>query len=197
MDLLYSPAADRNKQAIYDVLKNYICSKSYLLEIASGTGQHAEYVCSRVADLTWQPTDIETDRIKSIDLRAEQANLKNIRKAQILDVLNAWPQDTYNFIFCANMVHISPFVTTPALFEGANEVLNSDGIIFLYGPFFEKDVEPASSNIAFDRDLRARNSEWGIRNKESIEDYAKKSNFNLIARHEMPANNLLLVFKKN
>jgi cyclopropane fatty-acyl-phospholipid synthase-like methyltransferase len=196
MEILYSPAADRNKQAIYDVLKKYILGKAHVLEIASGTGQHAEYLCAKLNDLTWQPTDIETERLKSIDLRSEQSNMKNILKAQHLNVLDKWPEATYDFIFCSNMVHISPFTTTPALFKGAGKVLVKNGLFFLYGPFFEKDVSSVSSNIAFDRDLQSRDSQWGIRSKESMEEHAKKYNFTLISRYEMPANNLLLVFKK-
>ena len=105
MELPYSPAADRNKQAIFEVLSQYISEQNEMLEIASGTGQHAEYLCSRFPDLTWQPTDIEEQRLWSIDRRAQQSKLTNILGARRLNVLAEWPRDQFDYIYLS-LIHI-------------------------------------------------------------------------------------------
>ena len=165
MELLHSPAADRNKKAICEIISDYIQDNEKILEIASGTGQHAEYICQQFPNITIQPTDIEPVRIDSINQRAAIAGLDNMLKAMKLDVLSDWPNAKFDHIFCSNMIHIAPKETIAGLFGGAQKVLNENSLIFLYGPFFEKDVTPVSSNTAFNNDLIDRNSEWGIRSR--------------------------------
>jgi cyclopropane fatty-acyl-phospholipid synthase-like methyltransferase len=196
MELPYSPAADRNKRPIFEALSQYISGQNKVLEVASGTGQHAEYLCSRFPKLTWHPTDIEEQRLWFIDRRAQQSKLTNMLGARRLNVLSEWPRDQFDYIYCANMIHIAPFETVRALFRGGHNTLKREGLIFLYGPFFEDDVDPAPSNIAFNNTLQTQDPDWGIRKRETVEREAYEYHFSLMTRHEMPANNLLLVFQR-
>ena len=107
----------------------------------------------------------------------------------------SWPVQRADAIFCANMVHISPWPATVGLFAGAASVLGKDAPLVLYGPYFEEDVQTAPSNLAFDEGLRARNPEWGIRSAEKIDELAGQNGFRRAARYAMPANNLILVYR--
>jgi SAM-dependent methyltransferase len=197
----HSPAADRNKQPILDVLRRVLPARATILEIASGTGQHAEWFAQAMPEWTWQPTDAIEDALPGISERISQAALTNVRPPLLLDVMAPrWPSrgspftERFDAIYCANMLHISPWATCAALMAGAARHLAPAGVLVTYGPYFEDAVATSAGNIAFDQSLRARNTEWGIRRLEDVVQEAQRVRLELRERHPMPANNLLLVF---
>ncbi|MFM9924390.1 DUF938 domain-containing protein [Variovorax sp. H27-G14] len=199
-DLPHSTAAERNKQPILDVLRRTLGERGTALEIASGTGQHVAWFAQQMPDWTWQPSDADARLLPTIAQRIEQAALPNIRPPVLLDVLAPqWPSQgdafaqVFDAIYCANMLHISPPATCAALMQGAARHLLPGGVLVTYGPYFEEGT-PAPSNLAFDQSLRARDAAWGIRRLDDVVAQARASGLVLRARHEMPANNLMLVF---
>ncbi|KIQ34674.1 SAM-dependent methyltransferase [Variovorax paradoxus] len=213
-DLPYSPAADRNKQPILDALTRIIGGQGTVLEIASGTGQHAAFFATSMPQWTWQPTDADPRTLPALAARVAEAALPNLRPPLLLDVMSPqWPSQGHAFakedvgreggegeeqkfdaIYCANMLHIAPWPTCAALMQGAARHLRSGGLLITYGPYLEVDVPTATSNTAFDEDLRARNAAWGIRRLDDVAAEARRAGLALRERHAMPANNLLLVF---
>jgi SAM-dependent methyltransferase len=195
----FSPAADRNKQAILDVLQQVLPAQGHALEIASGTGQHVAWFAQHLAQWIWQPTDADAPALNSIDARIAQGQLTNVRAPLLLDVLSpVWlPFDApaFDAIYCANMLHIAPWETCTALMQGATRHLAPGGILITYGPYLEDEVPTAPGNLGFDRDLRLQNPAWGIRRREDVELEAGKLGLRLTQRFSMPANNLLLVWK--
>jgi hypothetical protein len=197
----HSAPADRNKQPILDVLRGVFPAHATILEIASGTGQHAEWFAQSMPGWTWQPTDAFENALPGIAERITQAALANVRPPLLLDVMAPqWPSqgapftERFDAIYCANMLHISPWATCAALMAGAARHLRSGGLLVTYGPYLEDDVVTSPGNIAFDESLRARNAEWGIRRLEDVAQEAQRVGLSLRDRHQMPANNLLLVF---
>ncbi|CAN7541753.1 DUF938 domain-containing protein [Variovorax paradoxus] len=203
-DLPHSPAADRNKQPILEALARILGERGSALEIASGTGQHAAWFAAAMPGWTWQPTDADARMLPAIASRVAQAALPNLRAPLPLDVMAPqWPsqgaafargEEKFDAIYCANMLHIAPWAACAALMQGAARHLLADGLLVTYGPYFEEEAPAAPSNLAFDQDLRARNSEWGIRRLEDVAAEARRAGLALRERHAMPANNLLLVF---
>lgn len=199
-DLPFSPAADRNKQPILDVLRTALGPGGTALEIASGTGQHAACFAAALPRWTWQPSEADEDMLPALARRVALAALPNLRPPLRLDVMEApWPSKEAPFahrldaIYCANMLHIAPPATCGALMEGAARHLLAHGVLATYGPYFEAGPA-AAGNLAFDRSLRARDPSWGIRSLDDVVQSAHESGLALLARHEMPANNLLLLF---
>ncbi|MBD9662918.1 SAM-dependent methyltransferase [Variovorax paradoxus] len=204
-DLPHSPAADRNKQPILEVLTGILGERGSALEIASGTGQHAAWFAAAMPGWTWQPTDADARMLPALASRVAQAALPNLRAPLLLDVMAPrWPskgaefargeEEKFDAIYCANMLHIAPWAACAVLMQGAARHLLADGLLITYGPYFEEEGTPAPSNLAFDEDLRARNPEWGIRRLEQVVAEANRQGLALRERHAMPANNLLLVF---
>ncbi|CAN7559033.1 DUF938 domain-containing protein [Variovorax paradoxus] len=202
-DLPHSPAADRNKQPILEALARILGERGSALEIASGTGQHAAWFAAAMPGWTWQPTDADARMLPALASRVAQAALPNLRAPLLLDVTAPrWPsqgafvrgEEKFDAIYCANMLHIAPWAACAALMQGAARHLLADGLLVTYGPYFEEEAPAAPSNLAFDQDLRARNSEWGIRRLEDVVAEARRAGLALRERHAMPANNLLLVF---
>lgn len=200
-DLPHSPAADRNKQPILDVLRDVLPDRGTALEIASGTGQHAVWFAAAMPGWTWQPTDADADLLPVIDAWTRQAGLLNVRPPRRLGVTAAeWPADgapfseTFDAIFCANMIHIAPWAACVGLMRGAARYLDAGGVLLTYGPYLEDEVPTAPSNLAFDQSLRARNPDWGIRRLHDVAAEAQRAGLALRERHALPANNLLLVF---
>ena len=199
-DLPYSPAADRNKQPILDVLRRVLGERGSALEIASGTGQHAAWFAAAMPPWVWQPTDMDARMLPAMARRIAQAGLPNLLPPLALDVTAPrWRSQgpafaqRFDAIYCANMLHIAPWAACAGLMEGAARHLLPGGLLITYGPYFEDDM-PAPSNQAFDEDLRARDPSWGIRRLEDVAAQARRSGLTLRERHAMPANNLLLVF---
>jgi hypothetical protein len=199
--LPHSPAADRNKQPILEVLRTVLPDRGLALEIASGTGQHAAWFAAALPAWTWQPTDGDAQALPGIAAWTAQAGLANIRPPLLLDVTSPqWPSrgavfaDAFDAVYCANMLHISPWATCSGLMRGSARHLAPRGVLVTYGPYVEDGVPTAPSNLAFDRSLRARDPAWGLRRLQDVTRQAERAGLALRERHEMPANNLLLVF---
>lgn len=196
-----SPAAERNKQPILDALRDRLGPRGTALEIASGTGQHTVWFAQGLTAWSWQPTEADASLLPVIARRIEQGGLPNVRPPLRLDVRDTpWPSAgapfadaSFNAIFCANMLHISPWATCAALMQGAARHLRPGGRLITYGPYFD-DGPTAPSNEAFDADLRARNPAWGIRRLDDVVQEAARAGLRLQGRQPMPANNQLLVF---
>ena len=195
----YSPAADRNKQPILEILQQVLPTTGRALEIASGTGQHVAWFAQHMPQWIWQPTDADAPALNSIDARIAQGHLANVRAPLLLDVLSpVWlPADAeaFDVVYCANMLHIAPWATCSALMQGVARHLTASGILITYGPYLEDEVPTSPGNQGFDRDLRIQNPAWGIRRREDVEMEAAKVGLQLSQRFAMPANNLLLVWQ--
>lgn len=169
-----------------------------VLEVASGSGEHAVHFARRFSGLQWHPTDSDPSALLSIDAWREEIGLENIAQPNVLDAAcKEWPKGSFDAVFCANMIHISPWDSARGLSAGAGRCLAPGGKLVLYGPFFERGVEPAQSNLDFDASLRSRDSRWGIRTAEDCDRLARDAGLERSARHEMPANNLTLVWTRN
>ncbi len=194
---LYSPSAGRNSGPISDVLSERIVPKAKVLEIASGTGEHAVAVCQKRTDIIWQPSDPDAKSRRSQDAWRSACPGQILPSIPISMTEFEWwaTIGDINAIYCANMIHIAPWEAALGLAEGAGQLLQSGQSLFLYGPFLEGE-STAQSNLDFDQSLQFRNSTWGVRSLDSVKHIFADMGFNLEARIEMPAENLLLVFSK-
>lgn len=193
----FAPATVRNRDAIAAVLRDTLPERGTLLEIAAGTGEHAAYFASLFPGLLWQPADPDPDAIASIAAWRAEARLINLLEPRILDAAAAaWPIDRADAILCVNMVHISPWAATLGLMDGAGRLLPAGAPLILYGPYRRAGVPTAPSNLAFDLSLKARNSEWGLRDLTVVQEAAAASNLAFDRLFEMPANNLSLIFRR-
>ncbi|HUQ52195.1 MAG TPA: DUF938 domain-containing protein, partial [Gammaproteobacteria bacterium] len=169
MTVLESPAAERNKQPIATVLARVLPTTGLVLEVASGTGQHAEHFARALPSTTWQPTEAETGLLAALAARVQRAALPNLRVPLAFDVHDELaPVDSAAAVFCANMIHIAPSSAFPALLAHAERLLAAGAPLVLYGPFKRGGEHTAPSNAAFDADLRRRNPEWGIRDLDDV-----------------------------
>lgn len=196
----FSTAADRNKQPILDVLRQILPERGQALEIASGTGQHIAWFAAALPQWTWQPSDAVTDGFSDIEALVAQQGVANVRRPVPVDVTAPhWPLEAARFdlVYCANMLHISPWRSCAALMHGSARHLAPGGRLITYGPYLEHEVPTAEGNLAFDQSLRACNPAWGIRYREDVEEMAAQAGLHLAARHAMPANNLLLVWMRS
>ena len=194
---LVSPSAERNKGPISSVLKKVLPREGLVLEIGSGTGQHIVHFAREMPNLAWQPTERDASSLASIVKWTEEADLLNIRPPLHLDVTEQpWPVSSAAAVVSLNMIHIAPWPAAEALIRGAGDALRADGLLFLYGPFRREGRHTADSNEAFDRSLRLRNLEWGVRDLEEVERLASAHDFGTPAIYEMPANNLSVAFRK-
>lgn len=195
----HAPATERNREPIAEVLARELPSSGRVLEIASGTGEHAVFFAARFPALEWQPSDPDPDALASIAAyRAEFAG-DNLAEPVLLDAATpeSWPGYAADAIVCINMVHISPWQATQGLFAGAARILSGKDLpLILYGPYFEQGVETAPSNLAFDASLQARDPRWGIRNAEDLDRLADAHGFSRSARYALPANNIVLVYRR-
>ena len=193
----HSPSAERNRAPILAQLQRVLPVSGTALEIASGTGQHAAHVAAGLPGWRWQPTDSEPLALASIDAWCE--SVSNVRPALRLEVL-ATPvyglPAPVDAVFCANLLHIAPWATCPALMQLAARVLSPAGRLVLYGPYLEDEVPTSPGNVAFDADLRERNPAWGLRRREDVLAQAHAVGLRLCERVAMPANNLLLVLER-
>ena len=194
----HSPAAERNGAPILVELQRLLPERGLMLEIASGTGQHAASLSAGLPGWQWQPTDFDADSLPSI--RAWCAGMPRLRPPLRLDVLSQpWPPEvppSVDAMFCANMIHIAPWTCTTALMQGAARHLRPQGLLVTYGPYLEDGVQTAPGNIAFDADLRARDAAWGLRPLAAVTAEARSAGLQLRDRVAMPANNLLLVWAR-
>ncbi len=192
-----APAARRNREPILEILERWLVRPARVLEIACGTGQHAVYFAQKLPHVVWQLTDRDASSLESTRLWREEAGLPNLAPPLELDVLETpWPVDAVDAIFNANMIHISPWSVAEGLMAGAGRVLGASGLLFLYGPFRVGGRHTSESNEAFDLDLRRRDERWGVRELERVVEEAGKHGLHLVEENEMPANNELLVFRR-
>lgn len=196
--LAFSPAAERNRGAIAAQLAAHLPADAAVLEIASGTGQHAAHIAAACPRWHWQPTDADATALQTIAARC--AGLPNVAPPLRLDVCrDPWPRPAgtaggWTAVFAANLVHIAPWAVTPALMRGAASVLAPGGWLLLYGPFVVDGEPLADSNAAFDASLRARDPAWGLRRLADLQAEARAAGLCWHARQPMPANNLCLAW---
>ena len=195
---LMSPSTARNREPILYVLRPRLPASGLVLEIAAGAGEHAVYNAAALPDLQWRPTDADAEALASIAAWRDHAGLPNLLPPLPLDAAapEAWPVTRADAVVSINMVHISPWSATEGLMAGAGKVLPPGGLLFLYGPYLEADVETAPSNLAFDEGLRRCNPAWGIRRLDAVAALAAAQGLALAERITMPANNLSLIFRK-
>ena len=195
----HAPATERNRAPIAEVLARELPDSGTVLEIAAGTGEHAVFFAEAFPALAWQPTDPSPEALASIAAyRADYAG-DNLATPLLLDAAapDAWPVAQAAAILCINMVHISPWEASLGLFRGAAHVLRTSGApLILYGPYIEQGVETAPSNLDFDASLKARNPLWGLRKAETLDALAATHGMRRTARYALPANNIMLVYRK-
>jgi hypothetical protein len=195
---LHSPAAQRNSEPILQQLRACLPAQGLMLEIASGTGQHAAHFSEGLPGWTWQPTDLEPQNLQSISAWCQ--SLPRVLAPVSLNVLSQpWPAAlpaVVDAIFCANMIHIAPWACTQALMQGAAPRLSPTGLLITYGPYLQDGVPTSPGNQSFDADLRDRNPQWGLRRLEDVAQVAAAAGLALQQRIAMPANNLLLVWAR-
>ena len=221
----FSEACERNKAPILEVLKRVLPEEGLVLEIGSGTGRHAAHFAPRLPGITWQPSDRDPDSFASIDAWARQEagsgesatgnqqeapgeaarpgvppenkRTPNLLPPIVLDVTgDYWEITEAAAVFSANMIHIAPWDCCLGLLAGAGRVLNSDGVLVLYGPFKREGEHTAPSNESFDHSLRARDPAWGVRDLDAVADAAAGAGLDLAETVGMPANNLIAVFRR-
>ncbi|HZO46081.1 MAG TPA: DUF938 domain-containing protein [Xanthobacteraceae bacterium] len=194
---LLSPAVARNRDPILAVLRRVLPNRGTVLEIASGTGEHAAYFAAQLPRLLWQPSDVDPEALASIEAHRATANAPNLRAPVTLDVTApAWPVTQADAVVSMNMIHISPWTAAQGLMAGAGRLLAAGAPLYLYGPFKENGEHTAPSNAAFDASLRARDPQWGVRDLGDVRALAAAHGFDFVERVAMPANNLSLVFRR-
>ncbi|MBN3727750.1 DUF938 domain-containing protein [Burkholderia sp. Ac-20379] len=194
---LHAPAAERNREPILAVLREVLPAQGTVLEIASGSGQHAVHFAAALPHLEWQPTDPDPAALASIAAWAADAALPNLRAPRQLDVrADRWPLDAADAVVCINMIHIAPWEAACALIAGAARVLDGGGVLLLYGPYRRNGEHTAPSNAAFDAQLRRRDPSWGVRDLEAVTELAQAAGFEPERVVEMPANNLCVAFRR-
>lgn len=192
-----APAAERNKGPIAEVLERHLPERGLVLEIASGTGQHAAHFATTWPNLTWQPSDANDDALQSIAAWRQAVDATNLRAPLRLDVRDrAWPIEHADVVVSINMIHISPWDACLGLLHGAGRILEPGGLLFLYGPYKVDGEHTAPTNAQFDASLRARNPAWGIRDMGAV--VAEAEQVGLLEREHvaMPANNFTIVLHR-
>jgi SAM-dependent methyltransferase len=209
----YAPATERNRVPILEVLQRVLPSTGTVLEVAAGTGQHAVFFAPRLTPRKWLPTDpnpILRDSIKAWCQHYPSDNLYppldldvcspiwSVERDELLDELNQFDLETYPFsaIVCINMIHIAPWEACLGLMAGAKRLLQTGGILYLYGPYKQGGRHTAPSNADFDQSLRIQNPDWGVRDLEEVVAAAAAQSLSLLETVLMPANNLSVVFQR-
>lgn len=198
----FSPAAERNKQPLLEALQTLLPPSGHALEIASGTGQHLEHFSAQLPGWRWQPSEFEPERrdwLRQLRRSWPAEQQQRVAEALALDVsVQPWQfeAEAFDLVFCANMLHVAPWNCCSGLMQGAARTLKRHGCLLTYGPYLEDDVVTAPSNLAFDADLRQRNPSWGLRRLADVQAEAARAGLQLAQRLAMPANNLLLVWRR-
>lgn len=196
-DKRHAPATLRNRDAIVEVLRDWLPPSGTILEVASGSGEHVVHFAAAFPALDWQPSDPDAAALTSIAAWSAEAGLVNLRQPVMLDASAPdWPVERAQALLCINMIHISPWTATLGLFAGASRLLARGAPLILYGPYIEAGVPAAASNLEFDANLRARNSLWGLRDTADVKAAAATADFAFADRLAMPANNLMLLFRR-
>jgi SAM-dependent methyltransferase len=194
---LHSPAVARNRDAILDVLRRILPTRGLVLEIGSGTGEHAVHFAAALPRVTFQPSDIDPNARASIDAWAARKRLPNIHPAVALDATRPpRPVCRADAILCIDMLHTAPWSATEGLFYQAFDLLQPGGALYLYGPFLREGVETAKGVLAFDTRLRAKNPQWGLRDLAAVAEAARANDFSAPEIVEMPGDNLSVTFRR-
>jgi hypothetical protein len=192
-----APAALRNREPIAGVLREWLPESGLVLELASGTGEHASFFAERFPQLDWQPSDVHPDALASIDGWHAAASLPNLRRPLVIDASSGdWPIDRADAVLSINMVHISPWASALGLLDGAARLLARGAPLILYGPWLSSEVTTAPTNLEFDADLKRRNPEWGLRRVEDFAAAAKERGLRQTEIRAMPANNMMLLLRR-
>jgi SAM-dependent methyltransferase len=192
-----SPAVARNRDPILAVLRRVLPAQGTVLEVGSGTGEHAVYFAAALPHLTWQPSDLDAEARGSVAAHRVAAQLPNLKAPLTLDArAESWPLARAEAVVSINMIHIAPWASAEGLMAGARRLLAPGGMLYLYGPFKENGAHTAPSNAAFDASLRARDPQWGVRDRDEVAALAQRNGLALVERVAMPANNLSLVFQR-
>jgi len=195
---LTAPAVARNRDPILAVLREVLAAPGTVLEIASGSGEHAVHFASALSHLVWQPTDPDAEARRSIAAHAARAQLPNLLPPLALDAAAAaWPVTQADAIVSINMIHIAPWSAAEGLMAGAARLLPPGSPLYLYGPFREHGRHTAPSNAAFDESLKARDPAWGVRDLDEVVALASRHGLALSRTVAMPANNLSVIFRRN
>jgi len=197
----YAPATERNRQPILEVLTRVLPTEGNILEIASGTGEHAVFLASHLPSCRWIPSDLNPLSRESITAWKNSNAVTNLDEPMNIDVTqSSWIAEAkkkeIDAIVNINMIHISPWQACLGLMAGASQILSTCGILYLYGPYKRNGKHTAPSNASFDQSLRDRNYEWGVRDLEAVIEVATAENFKLQEVIEMPANNLSVIWQK-
>jgi hypothetical protein len=191
----HAPATERNRDVIAQTLARVLPTEGLVLEVASGTGEHVVHFAKMFPALTWQPSDPDPIALASINAWRADSKVPNVRPAMLLDASADWPIAQADAVVCINMTHISPWAATVGLLRNAARLLPQSAVLFIYGPYNQRDVPLADSNAAFDAALRQQNALWGLRFVEDIAAEAHVSGLHLDSVIDMPANNLSLIFR--
>jgi hypothetical protein len=191
----HAPATERNRDVIAQTLARVLPTEGLILEVASGTGEHVVHFAKMFPALTWQPSDPDPIALASINAWRADSKVPNVRPAMLLDASADWPIAQADAVVCIDMTHISPWAATVGLLRNAARLLPQSAVLFIYGPYNQRDVPLADSNAAFDAALRQQNALWGLRFVEDIAAEAHVSGLHLDSVIDMPANNLSLIFR--
>jgi SAM-dependent methyltransferase len=187
----------RNREPILAVLKRVLPPAGLVVEVASGSGEHAVFFAQGLPVLTWQPTDPDAGALASIAAHRAAGQATNLLEPLRLDTTaELWPVNRADAVVCNNMIHIAPWAVSEGLFAGANRILPAGGVLYLYGPYRIGGLHTAPSNQDFDIWLRGQNSAWGIRDLADVTDLAARHGFALMETVPMPANNLSVIFRR-
>ena len=200
----FAPATRRNRAPILDVMRRVLPAEGTVLETGSGTGEHAVYFSQGLAPRLFIPSEPDPVLRESVEAWCKDSTVTRLRAPLDLDVTaDQWPvereprpEPPITAILSINMIHIAPWTTCLGLMAGAGRVLRPGGVLFLYGPFKPIEGSMASSNVAFDRSLRAENQEWGVRSLQAVADLATAEGLSLQESVAMPADNLSVIFKR-
>ncbi len=196
--MLVSPSCERNRGPILEVLERVLPETGVMLEIGAGSGQHAAELAPRFPALAWQPTEADTSLHASIAAWAEACGATNIRPPLRLDVTaDDWPVKEAASLLSANMLHIAPWECCLGLMAGAGRVMQANGVLAIYGPFKRDGRHTSDSNTAFDTSLKARDAAWGVRDLEAVIEEAERNGLDHADTVAMPANNLMVIFRRD
>jgi cyclopropane fatty-acyl-phospholipid synthase-like methyltransferase len=192
----HAPACDRNREPILAVLRRHFVDRRRVLEIGSGTGQHAVYFAQALPHLSWQTSDVE-ENLPGIEQWLADAQLPNLSAPVVLDVNGTWPVTRYDAAFSANTLHIMSWPEVAALFAGLDAALEADSVLAIYGPFNYLGHFTSESNASFDASLKLRSQTMGIRDFEAVDELAGSIGLELVEDRAMPANNRMLVWRRH
>ncbi len=201
----HAPATLRNRDAILDALRRVLPERGTVLEIASGSGQHAAYFSKALPYIRWQPSDVDRAALRSIRAWSDEQTSSDVRSSSdtlieplLLDATsNTWPISNADAVVCINMIHIAPWAACEGLFRGAQRILPRSAPLILYGPFKIDGRHTASSNEEFDQFLRGRDEAWGVRDLGAVTEVAESCAFRLDEQVSMPANNFTVIYRRH